>query len=55
MHNALVEGYRNAGGTVLGIVLFFEEYGPALLVWGLVLGLPGIWVWRRYRRIRGAE
>ncbi len=26
LHNALVEGYRNATETLLGIVLFFAEY-----------------------------
>jgi hypothetical protein len=50
MHNALVAGLRNAGGTVLGIVLFFEEYGPVLLIWFVILGLPVFLVWRRFRR-----
>jgi hypothetical protein len=51
LHNALVAGYRNASGTVLGFVLFFEEYGPPVLIWLMVLALPVI-VWRRYRRLR---
>jgi hypothetical protein len=50
IHNALVEGYRNASETVLGIVLSFAEYGPALLIWLVLLGLPVIFVWRRYCR-----
>ena len=52
MHNAFVAGYRNASETILGIVLFFEEYGPALLIWLVFLGTPVALVWRRYRRAR---
>ena len=51
IHNAFVAGYQNASETVLGILLFFAEYGPALLIWLAILGLPVIMVWRRYRRI----
>lgn len=50
MHNAFVAGIRNASGAVLGIVLFFEEYGPVLLLWAVILGLPVFLVWRRYRK-----
>jgi hypothetical protein len=50
LHNALVEGYRNASETVLGIVLFFAECGLTLLIWALVLLLPAAWFWRRYHR-----
>jgi hypothetical protein len=51
LHNAFVAGLGNAGGTVLGIVLFFEEYGPAMLIWAAILGLPAWLAWRRYRRM----
>ena len=50
IHNAFVAGYRNASETVLGIVLFFAEYGPAFLIWLMILVLPVIVVWRRYRK-----
>jgi hypothetical protein len=50
IYNAYVAGYRNASETVLGIVLFFAEYGPALLIWLMILVLPVIVVWRRYRK-----
>jgi hypothetical protein len=50
IHNAFVAGYRNALETVLGIVLFFAEYGPALLIWLVILVLPIIFVWWRYRK-----
>jgi Domain of unknown function (DUF4349)/Putative zinc-finger len=50
LHNAFVSGIHNAGNTLLGIVLFFEEYGPVLLLWFVVLATP-IWLlWRRWRR-----
>jgi hypothetical protein len=49
-HNALVEGYQNAGATVLGIVLFFAEYTLTLLIWGAIVTVPLIWAWRRFRR-----
>jgi len=33
------------------ILLFFEEFGPVLLVWFAILGAP-VWVlWRYYRRV----
>lgn len=51
IHNAFVAGYQNASETVLGILLFFAEYGPALLIWLAILTLPVILIWRRYRRI----
>lgn len=51
MHNALVAGYRNAAAAVLGIVLFFVEYGPTLLIFLAIFGLPAFLVWRRYRRL----
>ncbi len=50
LHNAFVAGYQNAAETVLGIVLSLEEYGPSLLIWLLILGLPAGLVARRYRR-----
>ncbi len=50
IHNALVAGYRNASETVLGIVLFFAEYGATLLIWLVILGVPVLLLWRRYRR-----
>ena len=50
IHNSLVAGYRNASETVLGIVLFFAEDGPTLLIWLVILVLPVFWLGRRYRR-----
>lgn len=55
MHNAFIAGMRNAGGTLLGLALFFEEYGPVLLIWIAILGGPAFLIWRRYRRFRGGN
>ncbi len=50
MRNSFVAGLRHASGALLGIVLFLEEFGPVLFIWALILGLPAILVWRRYRK-----
>jgi hypothetical protein len=49
VRNAFVAGLHNAFASLLGIVLFLEEYGPALLIWLLILGGPIFLFWRRYR------
>jgi hypothetical protein len=54
IYNAFVAGYHNATETLLGFLLFFEEYGPSLVIWLAVLGLPILLVWRRYKRMRSA-
>jgi hypothetical protein len=54
IHNALVAGYQNASEMLLGVVLFFAEYGPALLIWLAILALPLALLWRRYRRMSAA-
>ena len=50
LRNALINGYRNAGETVLGIILFFAEYGPTLIIWLANLAIPVWLLRRRYRR-----
>lgn len=54
LHNAFVAGVQNAGSSLLGLVLFAEEYGPVLLIWGVILGAPAWLVWRRYGRARAS-
>jgi hypothetical protein len=51
MRNALVTGYRNASGLLLGILLFFAEYGPALLILLAILGVPAYVIRNRYRKM----
>jgi anti-sigma factor RsiW len=53
MHNAFVAGFHHVADTLLGIILFFEEFGPVLLIWLAILGVPPFFVWRRYRKVRG--
>lgn len=52
INNAFVAGYHNVSDTILGILLFFIESGPVLLLWLAILGIPTALAWRRYRRIR---
>jgi Domain of unknown function (DUF4349) len=46
VHNGMVKGYRDAVEMLIGIVLFFAEYGPSSLIW-LALLLPVAWFLRR--------
>jgi uncharacterized protein DUF4349/putative zinc finger protein len=50
LRNATVNGFRNASETVLGILLFFAESGPTLLLWLLILLFPALLIWKRYKR-----
>ena len=51
LHNAFVAGIGNAADSLLAIVLFFEEYGPVLAIWTVLLGGPLVLLWRRYRAV----
>ena len=48
--NSLIAGYQNAVGTLLGLLYFLEEYGPPILIWIALLGVPAYLLHRRYRR-----
>jgi len=50
VRNASVNGFRNAFESVLTLVLFLAESGPAVLLWIVLLFLPARMLWRRYRR-----
>lgn len=50
IRNATVNGFRNAFESLLGIVLFFAEAGPTLILWLTILAIPAWLLWRRYRR-----
>ena len=50
LRNAFVEGFRAAFASAVEALLVVLQIGPALLLWGLVLGVP-IWrIWRRRSR-----
>ena len=55
MHNALVNGFGHAAESLLGVLLFFVEAGPILLLWGAVVILPAFFLIRRYRRAATAS
>jgi len=44
--NALVDGYDNFAGSILGIMLFLARYGLSLILWGGICWLT----WRAVRR-----
>lgn len=50
LRNAMVSGYRSALATALGMLLFVAQYGPSLLVWLVLLALPGALLWRKFRK-----
>jgi anti-sigma factor RsiW len=52
LHHALLAGYRNAANTVVGIVLLLAEYGLSVLIWIVIIPLPMLFLWRRYRKTR---
>ena len=49
-HNALVVGYRNARDSVVGLFVFFAEYGPFALIWLAVLAALAWFLRRRWIR-----
>jgi chromosome segregation ATPase len=49
--NAFVAGLRHGENTLVGVLLFVEEAGPTALIWLAILAVPGILLWRRYRRM----
>ena len=46
LRNAAVDGMRSAAESTLDIALFLLRYGPALLIWFVVLGSVGLGIWR---------
>ena len=54
LHNGFVRGVRNADASLLNLVVFLEEFGPVLVIWAVILGVPVWLVWRRYRRARAS-
>ena len=46
----MVDGFQSLAETILGILLFFLETGPTMLVAALIFLAPAWLLWRRYRR-----
>jgi len=55
LRNAVVEGYRSAVDSLVGLVLFLLNVGPFLLLWALILFWPTRLIWRRLRAARAAN
>jgi hypothetical protein len=53
--NALVEGYRGAVESALGLLLVLLAYGPVLLLWALILFWPARFAWRRLRTLAASR
>lgn len=49
LRNTLVEGFRTATDSLVGVVMFLLSVGPFLLLWALILFLPARYLWRRVR------
>lgn len=55
LRNALVDGFRTAADSLVGVVMFFAGVGPFLLLWALILFLPARYLWRRLRARRAEK
>jgi hypothetical protein len=51
LRNALVDGYKSAVESALGLVLFLFQEGPTILFWLLLLFFPARWTWRKLRAL----
>jgi len=51
LRNALVDGYKSAMESALGLVLFVFQEGPTILFWLLLLFFPARWTWRKLRAV----
>lgn len=54
VRNSLVDGFKNLAGGAVGLVIFLFAFGPSILFWLALFGVPAWFVWRHYRRPRAA-
>jgi hypothetical protein len=52
IRNSLIEGFRNLSDDAVSLVIFAFSYGPSILLWLALIGLPAWFCWRRFRRSR---
>jgi hypothetical protein len=52
LRNALIDGYHGALNSLLGLALFALRYGPALLLWAIVLVPVALLLRRRLQDLR---
>ena len=55
LRNAAVGGLSDAAHTLSAMLVFVAEYGPSLLLWGVILILPARFLWRRKKQWAAAE
>ena len=49
---AIAAGWHHAGALLLGLVLWFAEEGPAIAIVLLLVGVPAVIAWRRWKRVQ---
>jgi uncharacterized protein DUF4349 len=55
LENSIIEGYRAAVDSVIGLVMILSSYGPTLILWLLLLFWPARFAWRRFRPLVSPE
>lgn len=48
---AALTGLSDALSSISAMVLFAVSYGPAILIWTLLLLFPGRWIWKKWRPV----
>jgi Domain of unknown function (DUF4349) len=54
IRNAVVEGFRNLEDGIVSLLVFLLAYGPSMLFWLAIVGLPTWQIWRRRHRAQSA-
>lgn len=54
LRNSLVEGLGNLAGGVTGLALFLFAYGPSIIFWVALFGVPSWFIWRRVKKTKSA-
>jgi Domain of unknown function (DUF4349)/Putative zinc-finger len=52
LRNSLVEGLGNLAGGITGAAIFAFAYGPSILFWLALFGVPAWFIWRRLKRAK---
>lgn len=52
--NAVVEGFHHLQDGIVSLLVFLLAYGPSILFWLAIVGVPVWLIWRRRRRAQSA-
>ena len=55
LRNSLVEGLGNLAAGITGTAIFVFAYGPSILFWLGVIGVPAWFIWRRFQGTQKKE